>query len=118
MQYYIEDISDIHLAVDQRKPTLLAHNVIYLIVHFFQKFHIRHITTTTAFTSLPAVWIIERSRDQGKRYTPLKYFVSHAVQCTTIFGLKERDIVAGLCMVQESTGTGLGEKVGTKTLKT
>lgn len=79
---------------------------------YFQKFQIHRITIATAYTLQPAVWMIEVSQDNGREYHALKYFVTHSVECATKFGLDERDIENGLCIIQETNNTSLSDKVG------
>jgi hypothetical protein len=86
----------------------LANNALNSWKIFFQKYHIRQVSVSTAFTHQPSVWVIEASRNEGKQYNTLVYLVSHSEQCASVFGFNLDD---NLCIVQEPVKNGSSEKV-------
>ena len=58
-----------------------------------QEFHVAYIFIKMANSPRPGVWILERSKDHGKTYTPWQFFADNYDDCSSIFGISTRTIV-------------------------
>jgi laminin alpha 3/5 len=60
-------------------------NEVNLTIDFGQEFHVAYIYIKMANSPRPGVWILEKSVDNGKTYTPWQYFAESASDCQRLF---------------------------------
>ena len=57
-----------------------------MTIDFGQDFHVAYIYIKMANSPRPGVWVLEKSVDYGKTFTPWQYFAESASDCERQFG--------------------------------
>ncbi|XP_077991288.1 laminin subunit alpha-5-like [Glandiceps talaboti] len=65
----------------------LDFNEVNITIDFGQQFHVAYIIIKFANSPRPAIWVLERSTDYGRTFTPWQYFASTDTDCNTQFGM-------------------------------
>lgn len=52
----------------------------------FQEFHVAYVYIRMGNSPRPGLWVLEKSSDYGKTYTPWQYFSDSPADCDTYFG--------------------------------
>ncbi|XP_035231169.1 laminin subunit alpha-like [Stegodyphus dumicola] len=64
------------------------YNQVNLTIHLGQEFHVAYVFIKMGNSPRPGVWVLERSTDNGKTYTPWQYFADTPSDCVQHFGEK------------------------------
>ncbi|XP_057663543.1 laminin subunit alpha [Diorhabda carinulata] len=64
----------------------MKYNEVNLTIDLGQEFHVAYVYIKMANSPRPGLWILEKSADYGKTYTPWQYFSDSAYDCETFFG--------------------------------
>ncbi|XP_061588324.1 laminin subunit alpha-3-like isoform X2 [Cololabis saira] len=63
-----------------------AFNEVNLTLHFGQLFHVAYVLIKFANSPRPDLWVLERSVDNGRTFTPWQYFANSKRECIEQFG--------------------------------
>ncbi|XP_070555377.1 laminin subunit alpha-like [Ptychodera flava] len=66
----------------------LEYNEVNITIDFGQQFHVAYVIIKFANSPRPALWVLERSTDYGKTFTPWQYFANTDTNCNTFFGMR------------------------------
>ncbi|XP_018320894.1 laminin subunit alpha [Agrilus planipennis] len=64
----------------------MKYNEVNLTIDFGQEFHVAYIFIRMGISPRPGLWILEKSADYGKTWTPWQYFSDSESDCETYFG--------------------------------
>ncbi|KAK3929045.1 Laminin subunit alpha [Frankliniella fusca] len=64
----------------------MKYNEVNLTIDLGQTFHVAYVFIKMANSPRPAVWVLERSTDNGKTYKPWQYFADSPSECEALFG--------------------------------
>lgn len=64
----------------------MKYNEVNLTIDLGQEFHVAYVFIKMANSPRPAVWVLERSTDNGKTYKPWQYFGDSPSECEVLFG--------------------------------
>ncbi|XP_026292152.1 laminin subunit alpha [Frankliniella occidentalis] len=64
----------------------MKYNEVTLTIDLGQTFHVAYVFIKMANSPRPAIWVLERSTDNGKTYKPWQYFADSPSECEQWFG--------------------------------
>ncbi|XP_034231739.1 laminin subunit alpha isoform X3 [Thrips palmi] len=64
----------------------MKYNEVNLTIDLGQEFHVAYVFIKMANSPRPAIWVLERSTDNGKTYKPWQYFADSPNECEALFG--------------------------------
>ncbi|CAG9836790.1 unnamed protein product [Diabrotica balteata] len=64
----------------------MKYNEVNLTIDLGQEFHVAYVYIKMANSPRPGLWILEKSADYGKTFTPWQYFSDSPSDCETFFG--------------------------------
>ncbi|CAG9860176.1 unnamed protein product [Phyllotreta striolata] len=69
----------------------MKYNEVNLTIDLGQEFHVAYVYIKMANSPRPGLWILEKSVDHGKTFTPWQYFSDNPSDCETFFGKKNNE---------------------------
>jgi laminin alpha 3/5 len=64
----------------------MKYNEVNLTIDLGQEFHVAYVFIRMGNSPRPGLWVLEKSADYGKTYTPWQYFSDSPDDCETYFG--------------------------------
>ncbi|XP_074042767.1 laminin subunit alpha [Leptinotarsa decemlineata] len=64
----------------------MKYNEVNLTIDLGQEFHVAYVYIRMANSPRPGLWVLEKSANYGKTYTPWQYFSDSPSDCETFFG--------------------------------
>ncbi|XP_030765960.1 laminin subunit alpha [Sitophilus oryzae] len=64
----------------------MKYQEVNLTIDLGQEFHVAYVYITMGNSPRPGLWVLEKSADYGKTYTPWQYFSDSPADCETYFG--------------------------------
>ncbi|VDM41094.1 unnamed protein product [Toxocara canis] len=64
----------------------MQYNQVNITIDLEQEFHVAYVWIQMANSPRPGSWILERSVDHGKTFTPWQYFAETPAECDRLFG--------------------------------
>ncbi|XP_070151389.1 laminin subunit alpha [Polyergus mexicanus] len=65
----------------------MKYNEVNLTIDLGQEFHVAYVYVRMGNSPRPGLWILEKSKDYGKTWSPWQYFSDSASDCLTYFGV-------------------------------
>ncbi|XP_029032401.2 laminin subunit alpha [Osmia bicornis bicornis] len=65
----------------------MKYNEVNLTINLGQEFHVAYVYVKMANSPRPGLWVLEKSKDYGKTWSPWQYFSDTANDCLTYFGV-------------------------------
>ncbi|XP_015602424.1 laminin subunit alpha [Cephus cinctus] len=65
----------------------MKYNEVNLTINLGQEFHVAYVYVRMGNSPRPGLWILEKSKDYGKTWSPWQYFSDSANDCLTYFGV-------------------------------
>lgn len=65
----------------------MKYNEVNLTINLEQEFHVAYVYVRMGNSPRPGLWILEKSKDYGKTWSPWQYFSDSASDCLTYFGV-------------------------------
>ncbi|XP_054012773.1 laminin subunit alpha [Hylaeus anthracinus] len=65
----------------------MKYNEVNLTINLGQEFHVAYVYVKMANSPRPGLWVLEKSKDYGKTWSPWQYFSDTASDCVTYFGV-------------------------------
>lgn len=78
--------SEVGLTIDLGQVRYSAMRYVLVLTYVSQEFHVAYVFIKMGNSPRPGVWVLERSRDHGKTFTPWQYFADTPVDCIQNFG--------------------------------
>lgn len=70
----------------------MEYNAVNLSIDLEQEFLVAYVFIKMANSPRPGVWILERSIDFGKTWSPWQYFAGNPTECKQLFNLTAKDV--------------------------
>ncbi|EGI60824.1 PREDICTED: laminin subunit alpha [Acromyrmex echinatior] len=65
----------------------MKYNEVNLTINLGQEFHVAYVYIRMGNSPRPGLWVLEKSKDYGKTWSPWQYFSDSASDCLTYFGV-------------------------------
>ncbi|EFN79905.1 laminin subunit alpha [Harpegnathos saltator] len=65
----------------------MKYNEVNLTINLGQEFHVAYVYMRMGNSPRPGLWVLEKSKDYGKTWSPWQYFSDSASDCLTYFGV-------------------------------
>ncbi|XP_017881365.1 laminin subunit alpha [Ceratina calcarata] len=65
----------------------MKYNEVNLTINLGQEFHVAYVYVKMANSPRPGLWVLEKSKDYGKTWSPWQYFSDTVNDCLTYFGV-------------------------------
>ncbi|XP_014485447.1 PREDICTED: laminin subunit alpha isoform X2 [Dinoponera quadriceps] len=65
----------------------MKYNEVNLTINLGQEFHVAYVYIRMGNSPRPGLWVLEKSKDNGKTWSPWQYFSDSASDCLTYFGV-------------------------------
>lgn len=63
----------------------MQYNEVNITIDLEQEFHVAYVWVQMANSPRPGTWILEKSVDHGKTWTPWQYFASSPAECAKVY---------------------------------